>query len=143
MFQLTGNVAEDERITPGVSPSALNVVSAGFAGLGLHQLGRSQLVGNAIEKLWNGYGAAVTLHQPLVSAALVGLGVGAIALGRLGSVVAVRHVNQALGMSDLIGGLFVTGLLCAMPEMFAAWSLGRRGQVTTSPPAPSRTGSPR
>lgn len=60
------------------------------------------------------------------------LGVAAIAAGGVGSVIASRHVNQALGISDLVGGLFITGLLCALPESFAAWRLSRRGQGTAA-----------
>ena len=62
--------------------------------------------------------------------ALTGLPV--IALGALASVTAGRHLNEALGFPDLIGGLFVIGLLCALPESFAAWRLAREKKVTTA-----------
>lgn len=48
------------------------------------------------------------------------------------SVVASRHVNQALGISDLVGGLFITSLLCALPESFSVWRLPRTGRVTSA-----------
>jgi cation:H+ antiporter len=60
------------------------------------------------------------------------VGLGAIAGGAVVAVLASRRVNDALGVSDLVGGLFITGLLCAVPESFAAWRLSRRGQATTA-----------
>jgi hypothetical protein len=66
----------------GVPSSPLDAVSAGFMGLGLYQIGRGQVVGNAAENFWNAYGAAVTLRQPLVSAVLVGLGLYQVANGQ-------------------------------------------------------------
>lgn len=60
------------------------------------------------------------------------IGVPAIALGSLASVIGARHIDQALGISDLVGGLFIIGLLCALPESFAAWTLAREGKTTTA-----------
>jgi cation:H+ antiporter len=60
------------------------------------------------------------------------VGVPAIGLGAVASVVGARHVTDALGISDLIGGLFVIGLLCALPESFAAWRLTREGRTTSA-----------
>jgi cation:H+ antiporter len=60
------------------------------------------------------------------------LGVPAIALGALASVVATRRLGDAFGASDLVVGLFVIGLLCALPESFAAWHLARKGKTTTA-----------
>lgn len=60
------------------------------------------------------------------------VGVPAIALGALASVVSARHLADAFGASDLVAGLFVIGLLCAMPESFAAWSLARQNKTTTA-----------
>jgi cation:H+ antiporter len=58
--------------------------------------------------------------------------VPAIALGALASVVAARRLGEAFGASDLVVGLFVIGLLCALPESFAAWRLAREGKTTTA-----------
>jgi cation:H+ antiporter len=60
------------------------------------------------------------------------LGVPAIALGALASVVAARRLGEAFGASDMVVGLFVIGLLCALPESFAAWRLAREGKTTTA-----------
>jgi cation:H+ antiporter len=58
--------------------------------------------------------------------------VAAIALGALASVTAARRLGEAFGASDLVVGLFVIGLLCALPESFAAWRLAREGKTTTA-----------
>jgi len=60
------------------------------------------------------------------------IGLPAIALGALGSVIAARNLTDALGISDLIGGLFIIGFLCALPESFAAWKLTRERKTTTA-----------
>ncbi|MDS0284011.1 sodium:calcium antiporter [Haloarcula onubensis] len=40
------------------------------------------------------------------------------------------HLAAALGVSDLVGGLFVTAPLGLAPEAFGTWSVVRSGQVT-------------
>lgn len=60
------------------------------------------------------------------------LGVPAIALGALASILAARRLADAFGASDLVVGLFVIGLLCALPESFAARRLAREGKTTTA-----------
>jgi cation:H+ antiporter len=60
------------------------------------------------------------------------VGVPVIALGALASVTAARRITDALDISDLVGGLFLIGLLCALPESFAAWTLARKRRSTTA-----------
>jgi cation:H+ antiporter len=60
------------------------------------------------------------------------LAVPAIGLGALASVIAAQRLGTAFGASDLVVGLFVIGLLCALPESFAAWRLAREGKTTTA-----------
>ena len=60
------------------------------------------------------------------------VGVPAIALGALASVQATRRLVDAFGASDLVGGLFLIGLLCALPESLSAWRLTREGKTTTA-----------
>jgi cation:H+ antiporter len=60
------------------------------------------------------------------------LALPAIAVGALAAVVAARRLGEAFGASDLVVGLFVIGLLCALPESFAAWRLAREGKTTTA-----------
>ncbi|WP_448190552.1 sodium:calcium antiporter [Azospirillum sp. sgz301742] len=59
-------------------------------------------------------------------------GIAAIAVGALLAVLSSRRLNEALGISDLVGGLFITGLLCALPESFSAWRLSRSGRATAA-----------
>ncbi len=60
------------------------------------------------------------------------VGLPAIALGALASVIGARKLTDAFGITDLVGGLFIIGLLCAMPEAFAAWKLARERKTTTA-----------
>lgn len=57
-------------------------------------------------------------------------GVAAIAGGTYFAVRATEQITQALGMSSIVGGLFITAPVAAMPEAFATWSVSRTGQVT-------------
>lgn len=54
----------------------------------------------------------------------------AIAVGALLSVTGAQRFGGAMGVPDLVSGLFFIGLLCALPESLAAWKLGREGQST-------------
>jgi cation:H+ antiporter len=58
------------------------------------------------------------------------IGLGAIAAGAVVAVLASRRLNDTLGIPDLVGGLFITGMLCALPECFAVWRLAQHGQAT-------------
>jgi hypothetical protein len=69
LFAIEGEPSEtDAPVHP------LSVVASGFSVLGMYQLGRGRIAGNAVEALWNGYGAAVTLGSPWLSGALVAVG---------------------------------------------------------------------
>jgi cation:H+ antiporter len=54
----------------------------------------------------------------------------AIAIGAVLSVTGAQRLGGALGVPELVSGLFFIGLLCALPESLAAWKLGRRGETT-------------
>ena len=64
--------------------------------------------------------------------ALTAAGATALALGAYFTVRASENIISAVGMSKLVGGLFITGTVSALPESFATWSLARSGQVTTA-----------
>lgn len=59
---------------------------------------------------------------------------GAIALGAGAylTVIATENIVSALGISRLVGGLFITSTLSIAPEVFASWSVARSGQVTAA-----------
>jgi cation:H+ antiporter len=58
------------------------------------------------------------------------IGVAAIAGGAVAAVFATGRVGETLGIPELVAGLFIVGLLCALPESVAAWPLARGGQAT-------------
>ena len=59
-------------------------------------------------------------------------GVAAIALGTFFAVRATENITTALGISRIVGGLFVTAPVAVMPELFAVRSVTRSGQVTAA-----------
>ncbi len=60
------------------------------------------------------------------------LGAIALAAGAYFVVIATDNIVSVLGISRLIGGLFITSTLSIAPEVFATWSVARSGQVTTA-----------
>jgi cation:H+ antiporter len=87
-----------------------------------------------------GYIAHALLRRPWVERAAMppgvarraALGVPAIGLGALASVIGAQHVGGPLGMPDMVVGLFVIGLLCALPESWSAWRFTRDDKPTTA-----------
>lgn len=61
---------------------------------------------------------------------LAGAGLVVLAGGTYLAVRATENIAAAFGISNLIGGLFITALVAATPEIFATWSVVRSGQVT-------------
>ena len=61
---------------------------------------------------------------------LAAVGILAIILGGYGAVRATENIVATLGISNVVGGLFITGIMAASPEVFATWSVVRSGQVT-------------
>ena len=59
--------------------------------------------------------------------ALAGAGVAVLAGGTYLTVRATENSVAALGISNLIGGLFITAIMAALPELFATWSIVRSG----------------
>ena len=61
---------------------------------------------------------------------LAGAGLVVLAGGTYLAVRSTENIAAAFGISNLIGGLFITALVAATPEIFATWSVVRSGQVT-------------
>lgn len=57
-------------------------------------------------------------------------GILVLAGGAYAAVRATEHLVGVFGISKLIGGLFIIGIVAAAPEIFATWSVIRSGQVT-------------
>ena len=63
------------------------------------------------------------------------LAVGGVVVLGLGAYFTVRSTESivgALGIQDLVGGLFITAPVAALPETFTVWSVARSGQVTSA-----------
>lgn len=58
------------------------------------------------------------------------LGVPAIGLGAVAATLGAQKVGAALGIPDIVTGLFVIGLLCALPESYSAWRFTRDDKPT-------------
>ncbi|MDY6784274.1 MAG: sodium/calcium exchanger protein [Cyanobacteriota bacterium] len=59
-------------------------------------------------------------------------GILALAIGAYFVVAATERIVTILGISELIGGLFITSTLSIAPEVFATWSVARSGQMTAA-----------
>lgn len=59
-------------------------------------------------------------------------GVLSLSIGAYLTVTATEQIVSILGISQLIGGLFITATLSIAPEVFATWSVARSGQVTAA-----------
>lgn len=61
-----------------------------------------------------------------------GGGVAALAVGAYFIVFSTEQIVSALGIQKIVGGLFITAPVAALPEVFATWSLARKGQITAA-----------
>ena len=61
---------------------------------------------------------------------LAAAGFVVLAFGAYFIVRATENIVTALGISRIVGGLFITGIMAATPEVFATWNVVRSGQVT-------------
>lgn len=70
------------------------------------------------------------MPEGVVTRALIGL--PAIGLGALASVLGAQRIGAPLGVPDMVVGLFAIGLLCALPESWSAWRFTRDGRPTVA-----------
>ena len=64
----------------------------------------------------------------------IGVAMAGVIVLAVGSYFAIRATEQrvaAFGISEIVGGLFITGTLSTAPELFATWSVVRSGQFTS------------
>lgn len=59
-------------------------------------------------------------------------GVGALAVGAFFTVFSTENIVKALGIPGIVGGLFITAPVAALPEAFATRSVARSGQITSA-----------
>lgn len=58
-------------------------------------------------------------------------GVVALALGAYALVTGTRQLGNAVGLSPIVSGLFITAFMTSLPQVFTTWSVVRSGQVTS------------
>ena len=61
----------------------MSVATAALTALGVYQIIRRRLLGNAVESFWHGYRAYTALRKPWLSAAYIGAGLYQLANGRI------------------------------------------------------------
>lgn len=59
-------------------------------------------------------------------------GVLALGIGAYFTVISTENIVSAIGISAIIGGLFITAPMAMLPEIFATWSIARSGQLTAA-----------
>lgn len=59
------------------------------------------------------------------------LGLLALAAGAYLTVRSTENLVKAFGISEIIGGLFITAPMAALPEVFATWNVTRSGEVSS------------
>lgn len=60
------------------------------------------------------------------------VGLPAIAVGAVVSVMGAQRLGGTFGVPDIATGLFAIGLLCALPESYSAWRFTREGKPTVA-----------
>lgn len=100
----------------GLQPIDAAVLLAAFAAYFLHALSRHRR-GERVPRERRGR-LRLLLAVPLI-------GAGAVA-----SVYGGQRIGQAMGLPDLVTGLFIIGFLCALPESVSAWRFARQGHTT-------------
>lgn len=63
---------------------------------------------------------------------IAGSGVIVLGIGAYLVVLVTEKIISILGISQVIGGLFITSTLSIFPEVFATWSVARSGQMTAA-----------
>lgn len=59
-------------------------------------------------------------------------GIAMLVVGAYVTVWSTEHIVDALDISDMIGGLFITATMSIVPEAIATWSIARSGQITSA-----------
>ena len=72
----------------------------------------------------------VRWHKQAIAIAVAGVLV--LVIGAYLIVTATERIVSILGISQLIGGLFITSTLSILPEIFATWKVAQSGQLTAA-----------
>jgi cation:H+ antiporter len=84
------------------------------------------------QAVFRGCGEGQDVQWKKKELALAVAGVVVLAVGAYFTVTSTKNIVSALGISPLIGGLFITATMAALPEIFATWSVTKSGQVTSA-----------
>lgn len=71
------------------------------------------------------------VHWSIKEIGLAVAGMLALAVGSYFAIRATENLVVAFGISELVGGLFITGTMSTLPEIFATWSIVQSGQFTS------------
>ena len=63
---------------------------------------------------------------------LLAAGAASLVVGAYLTVFATERIVESLGISQIVGGLFITATLSVAPEVFATWSVAKSGQITSA-----------
>ena len=63
---------------------------------------------------------------------LAAAGAASLVVGAYLTVFATERIVESLGISQIVGGLFITATLSVAPEVFATWSVAKSGQITSA-----------
>ena len=101
----------------GLQPLDAALLGAGYLAYAAQALLRGRGEGESVEWSKKEVGLAVG-------------GVAALVAGAFFTVMATENIVSGLGIERVVGGLFITAPMAALPEVFATWSVARSGQVT-------------
>ena len=103
----------------GLQPVDAFIMLAAYAVYFVNALFRGRSEGEEVE--WS-------TRESLLAAA----GAAALVLGAYLTVFATERIVESLGISQIVGGLFITATLSVAPEVFATWSVAKSGQITSA-----------
>lgn len=101
----------------GLQPIDGWIMLGAYGAFLIHAIVKGRQVGEKVE--W-------TLKKIWLSIA----GAFAIAAGAFFIVKATENIVSVLGISEIVGGLFITGIMTTAPEVFKTWSVVKGGEVT-------------
>lgn len=82
------------------------------------------------QSLWRGRKEGEEVEWKKKQVILAFLGAAALVAGAYFTVRAAENVISAFGISQIIGGIFITGTLSTAPEVFKTWKIVGSGQPT-------------
>lgn len=82
------------------------------------------------QSLWRGRKESEKVEWDKKQIKMSALGAAALIAGAYFTVMAAENIISTLGISQIIGGIFITGALSTAPEAFKTWKVVKSGQPT-------------